>query len=191
MTDIGRSEAGGRFASSSGPGWGWMIGYGVISIIFGALALIWPFPATLAATLLIGVAFVVSGIVALIAGIRGTGAESRGYTIILGLISIVAGVITVGWPLTGAISLTLVLAAWLLVRGITEIAYAFRMRRRRWMMLLYGVVNILLALMVVATVPLSALTIPGFILGMSFLFGGVVAIMAGVDQKSGTTAFRF
>ena len=59
------------------------------------------------------------------------------------------------------------------------------------MMLLYGVVNILLGLMVVATVPLSALTIPGFILGMSFLFGGVVAIMAGVDQKSGTTAFRF
>lgn len=176
---------------STGAGWGWIIAYGVLSALFGLAAILWPFPATLAATLVIGIAFVVSGVFSLIAGFRGTGAESRGYAILLGVLSIVAGVVMVARPLTGAISLTIVVAAWLALRGVLEIVLGLRMRRRRWLMLLLGVVNILLALLIIATVPFSALTLPGFILGVSFLFGGVTAIMAGLDHRAGASAFTF
>ncbi|ONF95139.1 HdeD family acid-resistance protein [Sphingomonas jeddahensis] len=186
MTDTMRSDT-----PTTGAGWGWIIAYGVLSMLFGLAALLWPFPATLAATLVIGVAFVSSGVFALIAGFRGTGAESRGYSILLGVLSIIAGVVMVARPLTGAISLTIVVAAWLLVRGVAEIALGFRMRRRRWLMVALGVVNILLALFIIGTVPFSALTLPGFILGVSFLFGGVTAIMAGIDHRAGASAFTF
>jgi uncharacterized membrane protein HdeD (DUF308 family) len=117
MTDTMRSDP-----PATGAGWGWIIAYGVLSTLFGLAALLWPFPATLAATLVIGVAFVSSGVFALIAGFRGTGAESRGYSILLGVLSIIAGAVMVARPLTGAISLTIVVAAWLLVRGVAEIA---------------------------------------------------------------------
>lgn len=185
MTDM-RTDA-----PTTGAGWGWIIAYGVVSALFGLAALLWPFPATIAATLVIGVGFVASGVFALIAGFRGTGAESRGYSILLGVLSIIAGVVMVTRPLTGAISLTIVVAAWLLLRGALEIALGFRMRRRRALMIVLGVVNILLALFILATVPFSALTLPGFILGVSFLFGGVTAIMAGTDHRSGASAFTF
>lgn len=175
----------------TGAGWGWIIAYGAISALFGLAALLWPFPATVAATLLIGIAFTISGVFSLIAGLRGTGADSRGYAILLGVLSTVAGVVMVAQPLTGAISLTVIVAAWLLIRGALEIVLGLRMKRRRWLMLVLGVVNILLALMILATVPFSALTLPGFILGVSFLFGGVTAIMAGLDHRSGAAAFTF
>lgn len=178
-------------APATGAGWGWILAYGILSALFGLAALLWPFPATIAATLVIGVAFVVSGVFALIAGFRGTGAESRGYSILLGVLSIIAGVVMVARPMTGAISLTIVVAAWLLLRGALEIALGFRMRRRRWLMVVLGVVNVLLALFIIGTVPFSALTLPGFILGASFLFGGITAIMAGMDHRSGAAAFTF
>jgi len=186
MTDTGRDEA-----PITGAGWGWIIAYGVLSALFGLTALLWPFPATIAATVVIGIAFVVTGVFSLVAGLRGTGAESRGYSLLLGILSVVAGVVMIAHPLTGAISLTIVVAAWLLLRGGLEIVLGFRMRRRRWLMVLLGVINILLALLIIGTVPFSALTLPGFILGVSFLFSGVVAIMAGADHRKRASAFTF
>lgn len=186
MTDQGRSEA-----PTTGAGWGWIIAYGVLSSLFGLAALLWPFPATIAATFIIGIGFTVSGVFSLIAGLRGTGAESRGYSILFGILSMIAGIIMVARPLTGAISLTIVVAMWLFIRGVLEIVLGFRMRRRRWLMLLLGVVNVLLAVIIIGTVPFSALTLPGFILGISFLFGGVTAILAGLDHRTGAAAFTF
>ena len=186
MTDTGRDEA-----PSTGAGWGWIIAYGVSSALFGLAALLWPFPATIAATFVIGIGFVVTGVFSLVAGLRGTGAESRGYSLLLGALSIVAGVVMIARPLTGAISLTIVVASWLLLRGGLEIMLGFRMRRRRWLMVLLGLINILLALLIIGTVPFSALTLPGFILGVSFLFGGVAAILAGMDHRSGASPFTF
>ncbi len=56
-------------------------------------------------------------------------------------------------------------------------------------MIALGVVNILLALFVLATLPLSAMTLPGYILGLSFLFGGITAIASALDHKKGASAF--
>lgn len=186
MSDMGRTDT-----PTTGAGWGWIIAYGVLSALLGLAALLLPFPATIAATFVIGIAFTVTGAFSLIAGLRGSGAESRGYSILLGVLSIAAGVIMVARPLTGAISLTIVVAAWLLLRGALEIVLGLRMQRRRWLMLLLGGVNILLALLIISTVPFSALTLPGFVLGVSFLFSGVAAVMAGLDHRAGAAAFTF
>ena len=191
MTDTMRSDFADAERPATGAGWGWIMAYGVLSLLFGLAALIWPFPATLAATFVIGVSFVISGVFSLIAGITGKGAESRGYAILFGILSVIAGVVMVAEPLTGAISLTIVVGVWLLLRGAMEIVLGLRMRRRRGLMLVLGAVNILLALFILATVPFSALTLPGFILGASFVLGGVTAIMAASDHRAGTSAFRF
>ena len=63
------------------------------------------------------------------------------------------------------------------------------MKRSRGMMIGLGIVNILLALFVLATLPLSAMTLPGYILGISFLLGGVASITSGLNHKKGADAF--
>lgn len=172
-----------------GAGWGWIMAYGIVSVALGLAAFAWPFAATVAATIVIGALFFMSGVFAVAAGLFGQGSESRGYSILFGIVSLVVGAIMVLKPATGAISLTVMVAVWLAVRGALELYTGFRMRRRKASMIALGVINLLLAIFIVATVPFSALTLPGFVLGISFLFGGVASIAAAADLRSGSAAF--
>lgn len=174
---------------ATGQGWGWIMAYGVISALLGVAAFIWPFAATFAATVVIGALFFVSGVFSIAAGLFGHGSEGRAYAILFGVLSVIVGAIMVLEPMTGAVSLTLMVAVWLGVRGVLEIYWGARLRRRRGMMIALGVVNVLLAAFILATVPWSALTLPGFILGISFLFGGATAIAAAADHRRGAEPF--
>ncbi len=81
-------------------------------------------PATLAATLVIGAFFLAAGIVSIAAGIFGKGHEGRGYAIGFGLVSLIIGLIMAFEPATGAISITLLVAVWLGLRGALESDWA-------------------------------------------------------------------
>ncbi len=174
---------------ATGAGWGWIMAYGIVSVLLGVAAFVWPFAATYAATVVIGVLLFVSGVFSIAAGLFGQGHEGRIYAVLFGLLSVIVGAVMVFEPATGALSLTLMVTVWLLVRGVLEVVLGFRMRRRRGLMIALGVVNILLAGFILATVPWSALTLPGFILGVSFLVGGVTAITAASDHRKGADAF--
>lgn len=186
MTDTDRS-----FAASlrPGAGWGWILAYGILSALLGLAAFLFPVPATFAATLVIGAFLIASGLVSIGAGIFGKGHEGRGYAIGFGIVSLIIGLIMAFEPATGAISITLLIAAWLALRGVLEIGLGARMRRRRGWMIALGVLNIILALFVLATLPWSAMTLPGYILGLSFLFGGITSIASALDHKKGASAF--
>lgn len=173
----------------AGAGWGWIIAYGVLSVLLGLAAFSWPFAATLAATLVIGAFFIAAGLVSIGAGLFGKGHDGRVYATLFGIVSIVIGCIMAFEPATGALSLTLLVAIWLAFRGIMEITLGARFRRGRGMMIFLGIVNIVLALIVLATLPWSALTLPGYILGISFLLGGVTSIASGLAHKKGARAF--
>ncbi|WP_203310031.1 HdeD family acid-resistance protein [Sphingomonas beigongshangi] len=173
----------------AGAGWGWILAYGVVSVLLGLAAFAWPFAATLAATLVIGAFFIAAGIVSVGAGVFGKGHEGRGYAIGFGVLSLVVGLLMAFEPATGAFSLTLMVAVWLGIRGALEIGLGVRFRRGRGLMVALGVINILLAIYVLATLPWSALTLPGFILGISFLFGGVTSIVSAVHHRRGAPAF--
>lgn len=186
MTDATRAELN---AIGAGAGGGWMLLGGIVSVVVAVMAFLAPFSATLAATAVIGFFLIGAGIASLIGGVAGRGHEGRGYAIALGVLSLVVGLATIFRPLTGAISLTLLVAIWLGVRGLLEIVLGARFRRGRTLMIVLGVINIVLAVIVLTTLPFSALTLPGYILGISFLLGGVNAIGAALAHRSGAPAF--
>lgn len=174
--------------TAAGAGWAWILAYGVLSLALGVLAFLNPFAATYAATLVIGALFIAAGIVSLAAGVMGKH-EGRGYAIGFGLLSLVIGVLMAFDPMSGALSLTLLVGVWLGIRGAMEIGLGARFKRGRGLMIALGVVNILLAIYVLATLPWSALTLPGFILGISFVFGGVTSILSALHHKKGAKPF--
>lgn len=174
--------------TAAGAGWAWILAYGVLSLALGVLAFLNPFAATYAATLVIGAFFIAAGIVSLAAGVMGKH-EERGYAIGFGLLSLVIGVLMAFDPMSGALSLTLLVGVWLGIRGAMEIGLGARFKRGRGLMIALGVVNILLAIYVLATLPWSALTLPGFILGISFVFGGVTSILSAMHHKKGAKPF--
>jgi len=78
--------------------------------------------------LLIGIVWIVQGIVALLAGIMGGKTVSRGWSIGFGLISLVAGIVVVSVPENSVNALAVLLGIWFIVMGLFELAAGFVLR---------------------------------------------------------------
>lgn len=189
MTDLRSDGMAASGAPRTGAGWGWLLGYGIVSVVLGVLAFLTPFSATFAAVLTVGAMLIATGVTSLAAGIFTKGHHHRGYALLLGALSLAAGLLTVFRPVSGAISLTLLIAAWLFVRGVMEIGWGVRHRHHRVMMIVLGVLNILVAIYIVAFFPITVPTLPGFVLGLTLLFGGATAIASALAHKKGASAF--
>ncbi|MFA6122700.1 MAG: HdeD family acid-resistance protein [Sphingomonas sp.] len=156
---------------------GWLLAYGVLSIAVGVAAFVWPVTATFTAALLAGCFLIATGAVAVVASFGLRGHHFSAYTLLYGILSLVIGAWIAFEPLTGALSLTLMIAIWLSARGVMEIAIGARFRRFGISLVLLGIVNVLLAIWIIWSMPLTALTLPGYVLGISFLFSGVTAVL--------------
>jgi uncharacterized membrane protein HdeD (DUF308 family) len=136
--------------------------------------------ATFAVEILIGWLLLISGIVGLIATLRMRGAPGFWWSLLSAILGIVAGVVLLRWPLSGALSLTLILTAFLTIEGVASIFYALEHKRElsgRWgLMLFSGIVDLVLAGMIFAGLPGTAAWAIGLLIGINLVFGGVALI---------------
>jgi len=101
---------------------------GVLSLIIGLYALRHILITLLALALLLGIFWVVSGAVELFTALSHREMRSRGWTAVMGIFSIVAGIVVLGYPGISLLALAVVLSVWLVVFGIMQITLAFRIR---------------------------------------------------------------
>jgi uncharacterized membrane protein HdeD (DUF308 family) len=78
--------------------------------------------------LLIGITWIVQGVVSLIAGLGGGSREGRGWWIAFGVISIIAGVVVTATPLSSLTVLAVLVGIWFILMGVLEIIGAFMFR---------------------------------------------------------------
>lgn len=163
--------------------WGIFLIEGIVLILLGLLAIALPMLATLAVAILIGWLLLVSGSMGLITSIWMRRAPGFLWSLLSALLGIAAGVVLLWWPVSGALSLTVILTAFLTVEGILSIMYALDHKRDlsgRWgMMLLSGVVDLILAAMIFLGLPATAAWAIGLLVGINLVFGGsALAAMA-------------
>jgi uncharacterized membrane protein HdeD (DUF308 family) len=139
-----------------------------------------PLIATIALTIVIGWLFLISGIVGLITTFWARHAPGFWWSLISALIGIAAGIVLLAWPLSGSVSLTLVLIAFFVIEGIATVLYAIEHRGQlsgRWgWMLVSGIVDLILAAIIFAGLPGTALWALGLLVGINLLFGGAALI---------------
>jgi uncharacterized membrane protein HdeD (DUF308 family) len=149
---------------------------GIVLVLLGAIAIVVPPLATLTYTILIGWIFLVSGVVGLITTFWMRHAPGFWWSLLSALIAIAAGFLLLGWPVTGALSLTLVLTSFFIVEGIASIMYAIEHRNQltgRWgWMLVSGIIDLILAAIIIAGLPGTAAWAIGLLVGINMLFGG-------------------
>jgi uncharacterized membrane protein HdeD (DUF308 family) len=155
---------------------------GIVLVVLGAAAIIVPVIATLAFTLLIGWLLLISGAVGLVTTFWMRNAPGFWWSLISALVGIAAGIVLIRWPISGTISLTLVLIAFFIIEGIVTLMYALEHRAQlsgRWgWMLASGIVDLILAGIIFAGLPESATWALGLLVGINLLFGGIA--MAGM-----------
>lgn len=76
----------------------------------------------------IGIGFILRGTAATVSAISDPELPGRGWTIFLGVVSLLAGVVMLASPFASLVILTLVTGSWLIVIGIFEIISAVSMR---------------------------------------------------------------
>jgi uncharacterized membrane protein HdeD (DUF308 family) len=101
---------------------------GVLSFIVGLYALRHILVTVAALALLLGIFWIVNGAVEVFTTLSHRGMQGRGWTIFMGLLSVVAGLVVLVYPGISLATLAVVLGFWLLVYGIMEIVMAFQLR---------------------------------------------------------------
>ena len=168
--------------------WGLFLAEGIILVLLGIIAIVVPPIATLAFTIVIGWLFLVSGIIGLITTFWARGAPGFWWSLISAIIAIAAGVVLLLWPISGTISLTLVLIAFFVVEGIVSIMYAIEHRSQltgQWgWMLLSGIIDLILAGIIFAGLPGTAAWALGLLVGINMLFGGAALIAMALAARN-------
>jgi len=173
--------------------WGLYLLEGIVLVVLGALAIVIPQLATLAVTILIGWLLLISGALGLIMTFWMRAAPGFWWSLISAALGILAGGVLVTRPVTGAISLTLVLIAFFIIEGIASIMFALEHRSQLpggwgWM-LVSGVVDLALSVMIFAGLPSTAAWAIGLLVGINLMFGGTaLAAMALQAHKMDSNA---
>jgi uncharacterized membrane protein HdeD (DUF308 family) len=162
---------------------------GVVLLVLGAIAIIIPPLATLAATILFGWLFLISGVVGLVTSFMMRAAPGFWWS----LISAALGVLVGGWllarPVSGAVSLTILLVAFFVIEGVASIMFALDHKRElsgRWgWMLVSGIVDLVLGAMILAGLPSTAAWAIGILVGINMVFGGTALIAMALHARTG------
>ena len=188
MDTSGMDRFGQAVARSVREHWVLFLIEGIVLVVLGVLAIVVPMVATIAVTILIGWLFLISGVVGLITTLRMRNAPGYWWSLLSAVLGTVAGIVLLGWPVLGAVSLTLLLTVVFTIEGVASIMYALEHRKEltgRWeWMLASGVVDLILAFIILTGLPGTAVWALGLLVGINMLFGGTSMIAMALHARS-------
>jgi uncharacterized membrane protein HdeD (DUF308 family) len=153
---------------------------GILLAILGLAAIIVPPLASLAVTIILGWLFLISGIAGLALTFWARQLPGFWWSLVSAVLAIVAGFILLTRPVQGTLTLTIVVGVYFVAEGVATVMYALEHRRelsQRWSWLLVaGLMDIIIAAIIIAGLPGSALWAVGLLVGINLLFGGATLI---------------
>jgi uncharacterized membrane protein HdeD (DUF308 family) len=168
-------------AKSLSQNWWLVVLRGVLAILFGVSAFIWPGITLLTLVVLFGVYAIFDGLVAVWTGLSRTKESSRWWTFLLeGLLGIGAGIAALVWPGLATLVFIYIIASWAVFTGILEIAAAIRLRNEitnEWFLALGGVLSIGLGILLFLQPAAGSLAIIWMIAGYALVFGILLVIL--------------
>ena len=167
--------------------WRLFLAEGIILSLLGLAAMILPALAGLVATIFLGWLFLVAGIVGLLFTFRARQAPGFGWALLSALVALLAGALLLWNPFQGLVTLTYVLVAFFIFDGVLMIVLALSHRRelsRRWEWLLVnGIIDLILAGIVISGMPGTLVWALGLIVGIDMIFGGTSLIAMALEAR--------
>src|SRR5215470_8284690 len=166
--------------------WKLFLAEGIILVLLGLLAIVVPPIASLAVAIFLGWLFLISGIVGLGTTFMMRNMPGFWWSLLSAVLAIAAGVVLLGWPVSGVLSLTFVLIVFFLMEGVASIMYALNHRGSgRWgWILVSGIVDLVLAAIIFTGLPGTAAWAIGLLVGINMVFGGTSMIAMALHARS-------
>ena len=171
-----------RMLDSLAKNWWLLLLRGIVAILFGVLAFIWPGITLLTLVQFYGADALVDVALAIGAAVTGPGtAGPRWWLAVVGVLGVAAGLLTFLWPGITAIVLLYFRAGWAIATGVFEIVGAVRLRKEidnEWMLILSGVLSVLFGAILIISPGAGALALIWVIGPYAILAGIIYTILA-------------
>lgn len=164
---------------------GFFIFEAIAFIILGILAVALPGVMTLGVELFIGWLFVLGGLVQGYRTLKSREAPGFWPSLISSILSIVIGVLLLAYPLTGVLTLTILLTVFFALEGIFKTILAFQIRPAQgwgWL-LLSGLLALAMAIIIWSGWPGTAVWAIGLIVGINMLFFGSALLTMALSSR--------
>ena len=155
---------------------------GLVAVLFGVLAFVWPGATLITLVWLFGAFALVNGLLSLILAAKAPKGYPRiGSLILGGLLGILAGLLTFVMPGITALGLLMLIAAWAIVTGIMEVVAAIRLRKiiaNEWLLILAGIASVAFGVILFLQPAAGALALIWWIGAWALIFGILLIVLA-------------
>jgi uncharacterized membrane protein HdeD (DUF308 family) len=166
--------------------WKALVVRGVIGVLFGIAAMVWPLNTAIGLAILWGVWALLDSV-----GLfgqafdSGVGGSTRIVLVLMGIIALVAAFFAIFSPAVAAETLTWILGIWLIIRGVMELVGALTstVSAPRWLLLAGAALDLLLGILFAANPGKGAVAI-AFVLGLVAFAWGLVFLATGLLVRS-------
>jgi uncharacterized membrane protein HdeD (DUF308 family) len=165
--------------------WIWLVLLGAVLILAGALAILVPAISEVPASKILGSVLVISGLVQVMQSAKMLNWIGFIWHLLLGLLATIGGALIYMDPFAGVVAITLLIAIIFAVHGLTQIAFAIRVRSQRgwhWF-LVSGCIALIVSGLLVAKLPYTHSFTPATVAGVSLLFAGCAYVAIALTSR--------
>ena len=168
-------------------GWGWLLAFGILSILLGFVGLGSTFFLSVVSAIFFGVLLLVGGVAQIVSGFKSAGWKGKLWHFLVALLYLAAGGMLISNPVEGSILLTAVLGSMLLAIGLLRIFTAFSSREiAGWVwVLISGIVTLLLGALIIAQWPSSGLWVIGLFIAIELIISGWGYVALAIAARAG------
>jgi uncharacterized membrane protein HdeD (DUF308 family) len=160
---------------------------GIAAIVFGIIAFVYPGITIATLVLFFGAWVLIDGIFRVVGAIGHRASDPDwGWHIVIGIVGIIVGLLTFHAPQITALALIIYVAAWALMIGATEIAFAIKLRREikgEWFLILMGLASIVFAILLLWN-PIAGAAAVIWLIAWYAVVLGILAIFFGLRLRS-------
>jgi uncharacterized membrane protein HdeD (DUF308 family) len=152
-------------------GWWVLALVGLLSIAAGVIILFKPSDSLATLAVIVGIFLVLDAIFELLAAIVGA-TQSRGLVALLGILTLLVGIMLIRHPIQGVTAVALLIGFWLLLVGVVRLVAAFEQEEHRGWNIVASVISILAGIVIVASPDIGYATL-ALLTGLAFIFNGM------------------
>ena len=173
----------GDMLTAFGRSWWMILAWGVVTLVAGLGTIVWPGRTIVVVAVLIGIQFFVSGILRLISAFAFEGEGHRAWDVLVGLASVVVGILCLKDVFQTIAALTLIVGILWVVQGIAEFfAGVAGLSMHRGLTILMGILGFV-AGVVVLTYPITSVLALAWVLGVWLTAYGIMLVAAALSVR--------